>query len=72
MHRHAFVSWIEDDSPWLIEDHLISVLDLPLNLDQNKHNAFHAALTAVREQAKRHADALPILPNPGVGGRRLD
>jgi hypothetical protein len=72
MDRHAFVSWIEDERPWILEDHLIAVLDLPLNLDQNKHNAFHATLTAAREQAKRHADTSPILPAPGVGGRLID
>jgi hypothetical protein len=36
--------------------------DIPLNLDQNKRNAFHLELTAARKQAKARAAALPVLP----------
>jgi hypothetical protein len=43
-----------------MESELISQLDLPLNLDQNRHNAFHDRLKALRTQAREHARALPI------------
>jgi hypothetical protein len=36
------VCWIEQSEPWDLESQLISQLDLPLNLDQNRHNAFHS------------------------------
>jgi hypothetical protein len=48
MAAHARVCWLPTDRPWTIESQLISQLALPLNLDQNKHNPFHAELTAAR------------------------
>jgi hypothetical protein len=38
MAENAYVSWIVHGSPWELEDHLIAALDLPLNLQGNKHN----------------------------------
>ncbi|WP_415924578.1 GIY-YIG nuclease family protein [Streptomyces sp. MI02-7b] len=43
-----------------MESELISELDLPLNLDQNRHNAFHDRLKALRAQARQRAGELPI------------
>jgi hypothetical protein len=40
-----------------------------LNLKGNSRNQFHAVLTAVRSRCVVQAKALPILPNPGIGGR---
>ncbi|MFF8906425.1 GIY-YIG nuclease family protein [Streptomyces olivaceoviridis] len=48
------------DEPWVLEAQLISRLDLPLNLDQNRHNAFHSHLKELRAQARRRARELPI------------
>ncbi|QXJ21334.1 hypothetical protein AGRA3207_002175 [Actinomadura graeca] len=61
MAEHAFVCWTPHPEPWLLESQLINQLDLPLNLDQNKHNAFHAQLTEIRSTARRLARELPIL-----------
>ncbi|MGY1829009.1 GIY-YIG nuclease family protein [Geodermatophilus sp. SYSU D01180] len=69
MADHASVSFVEHERPWELEDQLITTLDLPLNLDGNSRNAFHVELTRVRKQCVAAADALPVLPNPGVGGR---
>ncbi|WP_373876691.1 GIY-YIG nuclease family protein [Lolliginicoccus levis] len=69
MEEHAFVSWLERPEPWLAEADLIRHVDLPLNLDQNSHNHFYMTLKAARAAAVARANALPILPNPGVGGR---
>jgi hypothetical protein len=62
MADHARVSVIEHPTPWTLEAQLISTIDLPLNLDQNRHHGFHAALSAHRRAAKALATTLPILP----------
>ncbi|WP_460038364.1 hypothetical protein [Streptomyces cavourensis] len=35
-------------------------LDVPLNLDQNRHNAFHPRLKELRARARRRARELPV------------
>jgi hypothetical protein len=60
--ENAFVCWVEHDQPWALEEELIARYDLPLNLDQNKHNGFHPELTAARRAAKLRAAELPVLP----------
>ncbi|MEJ7786319.1 MAG: GIY-YIG nuclease family protein [Solirubrobacteraceae bacterium] len=62
MSENAYVTWIESAEPWADEHALIADLDLPLNLDQNRRNRFHAELTAIRKAAKQRAADLPILP----------
>jgi NTP pyrophosphatase (non-canonical NTP hydrolase) len=61
MSQHARVSWWVTEQPWAVESQLISSLDLPLNLDQNKHNVFHEHLTQLRKGAKASARNLPIV-----------
>ena len=56
---HA-LCWIEDLEPWILEDRLIAALDLPLNLEGNARNPFHAVLTSARAEAKLAAARLPI------------
>ncbi|MGW1130875.1 GIY-YIG nuclease family protein [Streptomyces griseoluteus] len=60
MADNARVCWIEQNEPWDLESQLISRLDLPLNLDQNRHNAFHSRLKELRAQARQRARELPI------------
>ncbi|GAA2441965.1 GIY-YIG nuclease family protein [Streptomyces macrosporus] len=60
MAEHARVCWVEHPEPWALESDLITSLDLPLNLDQNRHNGFHARLTEIRAQARQRARELPI------------
>lgn len=72
MDRNALVSWLALPEPWLFEDAALGKLDLPLNLDKNQRNAFHPVLTAARAKALDRARSLPILPNPGSGGSRID
>jgi hypothetical protein len=71
MAENAYVSWVVRDRPWELEDELIVALDLPLNLQGNSHNRFHSVLTAARARCVRQARALPVVPNPGIGGGRL-
>ncbi|MEW1829024.1 GIY-YIG nuclease family protein [Streptomyces sp. NPDC088196] len=60
MADNARVCWIERSEPWELESQFISRLDLPLNLDQNRHNAFHGQLKELRAQARLRARELPI------------
>ncbi|CAM5545150.1 hypothetical protein AQI96_42100 [Streptomyces canus] len=60
MADNARVCWIEQSEPWGLESQLISQLDLPLNLDQNRHNAFHSRLKEIRAQARQRARELLI------------
>jgi hypothetical protein len=62
MADHARVSYTEHPEPWLLEEELIAGIDLPLNLDQNRHNPFHAELSRRRSDAKAAAGLLPVLP----------
>jgi hypothetical protein len=69
MAKNALVSWVVRERPWELEDRLIASVDLPLNLEGNSRNQFHQVLTGARARCVAQADALPVLPNPGVGGR---
>jgi hypothetical protein len=60
MADNAFVAWVEDAEPWLLESMLINTFDLPLNLDQNNEHASHASLGKIRRDARRRALMLPI------------
>jgi hypothetical protein len=70
MAENACVSWVVRDRPWELEDELIAALDLPLNLQGNSHNRFNSVLTAARASCVSQARALPVVPNPGIGGGR--
>jgi hypothetical protein len=69
MEDNTRVSWVVRDYPWELEDVLIASLDLPLNLEGNSRNRFHPELTQTRARWVAHANSLPVLPNPGIGGR---
>ncbi|MFJ3339500.1 GIY-YIG nuclease family protein [Streptomyces sp. NPDC086766] len=58
--ENARVCWIEHAEPWTMESEPISQLDLPLNLDQNRHNPFHGRLTELRSQARQRASELAV------------
>ncbi|MET7984188.1 MULTISPECIES: GIY-YIG nuclease family protein [unclassified Streptomyces] len=60
MAENARVCWIEHNEPWTLESELISQLDLPLNLDQNRRNPFHNRLKELRSQARQRARELAV------------
>lgn len=60
MAENARVCGLEDDEPWTLESELISQLDLPLNLDENRHNPFHSRLKELRSQARQRAGELAV------------
>jgi hypothetical protein len=61
MADNTYVTWVESPEPWATEQELIGAVDLPLNLDQNRHNTFHADLTRRRARARAAARALPVV-----------
>jgi hypothetical protein len=70
MDRHAFVTWLEVEAPWEIEQTLLSSgLSLPLNVDGNPSQDAVAIVRAARLKARHHADELEIVTDNG-GPRR--
>jgi len=69
MQENTRVNWLVRDHPWELEDTLIADRDLPLNLEGNSRNLFHPELTRARARCVARANALPVLSNPGIGGR---
>lgn len=63
MEENAFVVWVCDSEPWLLEEKIIGELSLPLNLDMNRQHSFHKTLSQIRKAAKDTARALPIVPS---------
>ena len=61
MRENAFVTWIEHEQPWLLEDELLRTTPLPLNLKGNAHHGFAATLSDLRRRANAHARELPIV-----------
>jgi hypothetical protein len=61
MADNAFVTWVETERPWLAEQQLITSVNLPLNLDQNRQHDFHQQLTLVRADARMAARTLPVV-----------
>ena len=58
MGGHAFVTWVEIDAPWQLEEHLLSSgLILPLSLDGNPHKGCNAQRHQVESIRKRQSRA---------------
>lgn len=64
MAENPRVGWLEHAEPWALESELISQLNLPLNLDQDRRNAFYDRLKELRAQARHQARVLPISAKP--------
>ena len=62
MGENAFVTWEECLEPWVDEELIIQGLSLPLNLQHNNHHPFYPELKIIRNNAKKSANNLPILP----------
>jgi hypothetical protein len=60
MADNAYVTWVETERPWLVEQRFIASVSLPLNLHQNRHHAFHQQLTKVRADARMTARMLSV------------
>jgi GIY-YIG catalytic domain len=55
MADNALVTWVALDRPWLVEGQLITLLNAPLNLDQNRQHPFHQQLSNLRRDARARA-----------------
>jgi hypothetical protein len=71
MWRHAFVTWVETNTPWEQEAQLLSSgLRLPLNVDGNPWLEAVALVRAVRLKARQLADELDIVADSGGPRKR--
>jgi hypothetical protein len=61
MSRHARVTWVKADRPWLAETRAIEQLSLPLNLQGNSHHPYYPLLKALRAEHRTMARALPVV-----------
>ena len=61
MEENAFVSWIQREAPWELEEKAITELPLPLNLKGNRHHPFYSVLKNVRKEEKEKARNLFIM-----------
>ncbi|WP_319445492.1 MULTISPECIES: GIY-YIG nuclease family protein [unclassified Mycobacterium] len=61
MAEHTLVSWMVRGEPWHFEGKLIAALDLPLNIQGNKRNAYYAELKRRRRDAAVNASKLRVL-----------
>jgi hypothetical protein len=63
MRQHAFVTWVETDAPWKLEDYLLTSagLRLPLNLEGNPWLEAVSTLAAIRLKARQQADRFDIV-----------
>lgn len=61
MAENAFVTWVANPEPWLVEATLIRSLPLPLNIDHSTH-PFSPVLSQLRREAVRRAKE--FLPEP--------
>jgi len=60
MADNAFVAWAAHPEPWIIEHQMLKLALCPLNLADNEHHAFNAALREMRRAAVLRAKALPL------------
>lgn len=58
--RNALVVWVPTETPWELEEELITSVPLPLKLDQNRGHPFHATLSDLRRAARRDACSRPV------------
>jgi hypothetical protein len=61
MQENAFVTWVEHDQPWDLENELFHAILLPLNIQGNKHSPFAAELTRIRTEAITNAKYAPVV-----------
>jgi hypothetical protein len=59
---NTMVAWITTPKPWLLEDHLLKTLSLPLNIEWNARHPFSAQLKELRKKAVLRTEGLHIVP----------
>ncbi|MEI6691761.1 MAG: hypothetical protein WCL43_03470 [Chlorobium sp.] len=61
LQENAFVTWVEHDAPWDLENTLFHSLSLPLNIQGNKLHPFAAILASIRSEAIEQAKYAPAV-----------
>jgi hypothetical protein len=61
MADNARIAWVETPKPWVLEDHLLKALSLPLNIQGNAKHPFCARLKELRKKAVQRAEGLEIV-----------
>ena len=61
MQENAFVTWIENEEPWDLENKLLNSLSIPLNIQGNKHHPYASLLAQIRSQAIVQAEETDIV-----------
>jgi hypothetical protein len=61
MAENAFVTWVEHEEPWVLENELFQTQQLPLNIQGNKHHPFAPLLLKRREEAIAIAKEAPVV-----------
>jgi Domain of unknown function (DUF4145) len=59
---NTMVAWVTTPKPWLLEDHLLNTLSLPLNIEGNAGHSFSARLKELRKKAVQRVEGLDIVP----------
>lgn len=65
MQDNAFVSWVEHDMPWVLENKFINSFSLPLNIQGNDHHKFKSTLSHLRSQAIKIAKEMESVDQSG-------
>ena len=55
MNENAFVSWVEEPQPWVLEKEALKNIPLPLNIRDNPLNEFSPILSKLRSDMKKRA-----------------
>ena len=61
MQENAFVTWIENEEPWDLENQLLNSLSIPLNIQGNKHHPYASLLAQIRSQAIVQAEEADVV-----------
>jgi hypothetical protein len=61
MQKNTFVTWVEHEEPWVLENELFHTVSLPLNIRGNMHNPFAPRLLRKREEAIAIAKEAPVV-----------
>jgi hypothetical protein len=55
IYRNAYVCWVENPTPWILEHQMMSAYFLPLNLAGNPDNSFKRVLSQLRKDLRLNA-----------------
>jgi hypothetical protein len=60
--NNTMVAWVTTPRPWILEDHLLKRVSLPLNIEGNTSHPFSARLKELRKKAVLRGEGLDVVP----------